>query len=203
MTHKHVYSSLLSLIVFMVLTGCASLNPRKQVDILKSYNYNVESVSNLQVAGRSAQGLLEGNGNSLNLNALPGLAMGILRKDLPLAAVVNMKVSNPTANVTSINAFKYLIEIKGKPFFEGTVDRVVKLNQGESAVVPLTFNANLFGVVEEQRGIEGLLSDLFTREGEGAVVLKIKPSISLAGSNIFYPGYITIDNNLLKSLRKK
>lgn len=202
MTNKYTPLLLLLLVVSAMLAACGSLNPAKQVDMLKSYDYNVESVTGLTIAGRAAQGLLEGNGNSLNMNALPGLALGILRKDLPLAAVVNMKVSNPTTNVTGINAFKYLIEIKGKPFFEGTVDRVVRLNQGESAVVPLTFNANLFGVVDENRGIEGLLSDLLTKEGQGAVVLKIKPSISLAGSNIFYPGYITIDNDLLKSISK-
>ncbi|MCL7989030.1 hypothetical protein M8998_13855 [Sphingobacterium sp. lm-10] len=201
MTNKNLL--LLLVTISVLISACGSLNPAKQVDMLKSYNYDVESVTGLTIAGRAADGLLQGNGTSLNMNALPGLAMGILRKDLPLAAVVNMKVSNPTTNVTGINAFKYLIEIKGKPFFEGTVDRVIRLNQGESAVVPLTFNANLFGVVDENRGIEGLLSDLLTREGQGAVVLKIKPSISLGGSNIFYPGYITIDNDLLKSISKR
>lgn len=203
MTNKHTPLLLVLLTISIVISACGSLNPAKQVDMLKSYNYDVESISGLTIAGRSAQGLLEGNGTSLNMNALPGLALGILRKDLPLAAVVNMKVSNPTTNVTGINAFKYLIEIKGKPFFEGTVDRVVRLNQGESAVVPLSFNANLFGVVDENRGIEGLLSDLLTKEGQGAVVLKIKPSMALGGTNIFYPGYITIDNDLLKSLTKR
>lgn len=189
----------LGAVVFFIV-GCGSLNPAQQVNILKSYNYDVESVSNVRIGGRLADDLFSGNNNSLA--SLPGIALGILQKDLPLEAKVDMKVSNPTDQVSNINAFKYLIEIQGKPFFEGTVDQRISLKNGESTVVPLTFKANLFGVTDQGTGIERVLSDIFTREGQGAVVLKIKPSINIGGRSVYYPGYITIDNNLLKSVGK-
>ena len=80
-------------------------------------------------------------------------------------------------------------------------DAVVAILQQTFSVIAGT--ESLRRVVDENRGIEGLLSDLLTKEGQGAVVLKIKPSMALGGTNIFYPGYITIDNDLLKSLTKR
>lgn len=194
------YTTLALIAMVFVMVGCGSMNPRQQVNALKSYNYDVESVSNVRVGGRLANELFSGNDNSLG--SLPSLAFAILQKDLPLEALVNMKVSNPTSQASNINAFKFLVEIQGKPFFEGTVDQRVNLQNGESTIVPLTFKANLFGVTEQGNGIERVLSDVFTREGNGAVILKIKPSINIGGKSFFYPGYITVDNDLMKSVGK-
>lgn len=187
-----------ALLFFMV--GCGSLNLGQQVNALKNYNYDVQSVSDVRIAGRVADDLFSANNNSLA--ALPGIALAILSKDLPLEAKVNMTVNNPTDQVTNINAFKYLIEIQGKPFFEGEVNQRINLKNGESTVVPLSFKANLFGVTEQGNGIERVLSDVFTREGNGAVVLKIKPSINIGGRTVYYPGYLTVDKDLMQSVRK-
>lgn len=185
------------LIVACFFTGCAVLNPASQVDLLKRYNYDVESVTNFKIAGRTMGNSLSG---SASLASLPGIAMGLLSKNVPLEATVNMKVSNPTGEVANIGAFKYLIEIQGKPFFEGAVNEGISLGNGQSTVIPLSFKANLFNVTEEKNGVEKLLSDVLTRQGNGLVVLKIKPSIKIGGQNIYYPGYITVDNDLLKGI---
>lgn len=188
------------LISMSFLFGCASLNPARQAELLKNYRYDVQSVTGMQIAGTSLEGLNASSGNT-SLNSLPGLVLGIMRKDLPLEANVNLQVSNPTEQTGSINAFQYLIEIQGKPFFEGTVNQNIRLANGESTVVPLTFKANLFGLTDDRNGIERVLSDVFTRQGNGFVVLKIKPSINIGGRNLFYPGYITVDDDLFKSIR--
>ncbi|WP_407494353.1 hypothetical protein [Elizabethkingia anophelis] len=197
--NKLAQIKILALFLFttLLMTSCAMLNPATQADMLKKYNYDVESVNNFRVAGQA----LGNNSKSLSLTSLPGIAIGLLRKDLPLEATVNMKISNPTGQVANIGAFKYLIEIQGKPFFEGAVNQGVNLGNGESTVLPLTFKANLFGVTEEKNGVEKLLSDVLTREGNGFVVLKIKPSIKIGGKSIYYPGYITVDNDLLKGVK--
>lgn len=193
-------NSLLFLSTIMFVIGaCGSLNPAKQADLLKNHRYDVESVTGLRIAGTDAQKI---TGEQTNIASLPAIVLGIMRKDLPLEGTVNMKVTNPTAQASSINAFRYVIEIQGKPFFEGTVNQNLRLANGESSVIPLTFKSNLFGVTDDKNGIEKVLSDVFTRQGNGFVVLKIQPSIVLGGRNIYYPGYITVDNDLLKSITK-
>lgn len=190
-------SILCCVLVGLLLTGCA-IN-KNQIDALSKFNYTVESLQDVRLAGRNMDSFSGKDG--VNISALPGIAVAMLRQDLPLEARINMKVSNPTTTTTKINSFKYLIEIQGKPMFEGTVDENLLLSTGESTVVPLTFKANIFGTAKEE-GIENVLNELFTRKGEGFLVLKIKPSIKIGNSNIYYPGYITVDRNLAKSIGK-
>ena len=190
-------SILCCVLVGLLLTGCA-IN-KNQIDALSKFNYTVESLQDVRLAGRNMDSFTGKDG--VNISALPGIAVAMLRQDLPLEARINMKVSNPTTTTTKINSFKYLIEIQGKPMFEGTVDENLLLSTGESTVVPLTFKANIFGTAKEE-GIENVLNELFTRKGEGFLVLKIKPSIKIGNSNIYYPGYITVDRNLAKSIGK-
>lgn len=185
------------LVIGLLLSGCA-IN-KQQINALAKYDYTVESLQDIRLAGRDMSSYTGSDG--VNLSSLPGIAMAMLRKDLPLEARINMKVANPTTTTTKINSFKYLIEIQGKPLFEGTVDENLHLGTGESTVVPLTFKANIFGTAKEN-GLDNLLNELFTRKGEGFLVLKIKPSIKIGNSNIYYPGYITVDRNLAKGIGK-
>lgn len=180
----------------LLLTACSSLNPKAQAEMLKKYTYEVESVHDLKAGGMAIGNNFEGS----SLSSLSSVALGLLRKDLSLEAVVNMKVSNPTGEAVPMGPFKYLLEIQGKPFFEGSVNESLSLANGQSKVVPLAFKANLFGVTDEKKGAEKLLSDILTRKGNGLIVLKIKPSVRIAGKDIYYPGYITVDNDLLKGI---
>ena len=185
-------------ILFLGLSSCG-LNRKAQVEALGKCDYSIASVSQVRVAGRAIESFQDGGG--VALSSLPGIAMALLTKDLPLEAKVNLKVSNPTNTRASINQFKYIIEIQGKPLVEGTVNENVNLATGESVVVPLSFQANIFNAAKE-RGIENLMNDIFTRKSEGFLTLKIKPSISIDGQNIYYTGYITVDKNLAKGLFK-
>lgn len=189
---------LLVVVTTLLFSGCA-LNQKAQIEALGKFNYDVTSVQNMRIAGRDINSFETEGG--VSLSSLPGLAMALLTKDLPLEATVNLQMSNPTSTVTSINEFKYLIEMDGKPLFEGSVNENINLAQGQSMVVPLSFRANLFGVAKD-RGIESVLSDIFTRKSDAFLALKIKPSIKIGGKNYFYPGYITVDKNFGKSISK-
>ncbi|SFS38388.1 LEA type 2 family protein [Sphingobacterium wenxiniae] len=191
------FNLVLIVLATLLFSGCAL--QKGQVEALAKCDYSVQSLQDVRLAGRGVESFVGQNG--VNMSSLPGIAMAMLRKDLPLEAMVNMKVSNPNATTTGINSFKYLIEIQGKPMFEGTVNQNVRLATGESTVVPLTFKANLFGAAEE-KGLDNVLNEIFTRQGEGFLVLKIKPSIKIGNQNIYYPGYITVDKNLAKSIGK-
>ena len=109
-------------ILFLGLSSCG-LNRKAQVEALGKCDYSIASVSQVRVAGRAIESFQDGGG--VSLSSLPGIAMALLTKDLPLEAKVNLKVSNPTNTRASINQFKYIIEIQGKPLVEGTVNENV------------------------------------------------------------------------------
>lgn len=189
---------LLVAVTLFMLSGCA-LNQKAQIAALGKFNYDVTSVQDMRIAGRDINSFETGGG--VSISSLPGIAMALLTKDLPMEATVNLQMSNPTSTVTKINEFKYLIEMGGKPLFEGSVNENINLSQGQSMVVPLSFRANLFGVAKDQ-GIEKVLSDLFTRKSDAFLALKIKPSIKIGGRNYFYPGYITVDKDFGRSISR-
>ena len=185
-------------VTLFMLSRCA-LNQKAQIAALGKFNYDVTSVQDMRIAGRDINSFETGGG--VSISSLPGIAMALLTKDLPLEATVNLQMSNPTSTVTKINEFKYLIEMGGKPLFEGSVNENINLAQGQSMVVPLSFRANLFGVAKDQ-GIEKVLSDLFTRKSDAFLALKIKPSIKIGDRNYFYPGSITVDKDFARSISR-
>lgn len=180
------------------MSGCAT-NYKAQLNALGQFNYNVESVDQVKLAGRDINSISSGNASSLS--SLPGIAFALLSQNLPLQARVNLQITNPTKTLANINEFKYIIELSGKTLFEGSVDENIRLSTGQSMVVPLSFNANIFNVAKE-RGFDKFFNDIFTRNSNALFALKIKPSIKVGNKNIFYPGYITIDKDLGKQLKK-
>lgn len=189
---------MLTMVAVLLFTGCA-INQKAQVEALSKFNYSVESVNGMRVAGRDVASFQTGNG--VSLSSLPGIALALLSQDLPLEATVNLKIANPTNTQTKINEFKYIIELAGKELFQGSVNENINLSNGESMVVPLSFRANIFGVAKE-KGFEKVLSDIFTRESSSFLALKIKPSIKIGNTNVFYPGYITVDKDFGKGITK-
>lgn len=182
----------------IIIAGCAT-NYKAQLNALGQFNYNVQSVDQLKLAGRDINSFNADNG--VSLSSLPGIAFALLNQNLPLQGRVNLQITNPTKTLANINEFKYVIEISGKPLFEGSVDENIKLSTGQSMVVPLSFSANIFNLAKEQ-GFDKVLNDVFTRKSDAFIALKIKPSIKVGNRNYFYPGYITVDKDLGKSLKK-
>lgn len=187
------------IVLSLVIFGCVA-SKRAQVEALAKCTYDIQSINSMLVGGKSVESFDTGNG--INLASVPSIALAILRKDLPLEANVNLKITNPSQTTAAINQFKYLIEIQGNPVFEGTVDENIRLTTNESSIVPLSFKLNLFGADKKDNYVEKIFDELFKREkSDNFMTLKIKPSFRIGGNNIYYPTYITVDTNLLKKLK--
>lgn len=187
------------LITVLFLSSC-QVNKKAQMQALADCEYDVESVEQVKFNGKKLDAYKGADGN-YNISSLAGIAVALFSKELPLEGKINLKITNPEAKRAAINSFKYMIEIQGSPLFEGTVDQNVDLSQGQSAIVPLTFKANIFNKAKEN-GFDRFFDELFNKKSEGFLVLKIKPSFKIAGQNIYYPSYITIDKNFASKLFK-
>lgn len=187
------------LVTVLFLSSC-QVNKKAQMQALADCEYDVESVEQVKFNGKKLDAYKGADGN-YNISSLAGIAVALFSKELPLEGKINLKITNPEAKRAAINSFKYMIEIQGSPLFEGTVDQNVDLSQGQSAIVPLTFKANIFNKAKE-KGFDRFFDELFNKKSEGFLVLKIKPSFKIAGQNIYYPSYITIDKNFASKLFK-
>jgi len=174
------------------LLGCGVNKQAQQIRALENCRYRVISASNLTVAGTNVQKLM--NNQNINLGSLPALAFGLLRKDVPLHATLNMEVMNPSANQAAINEFEYKVLINNQELATGFVNQLVNVAAGQSVVVPVDINVNIYQFISNAK-VMSEISD-FMRGGsnkKGLVTLKIRPSIMVGNTLIKYPGFISID----------
>ena len=175
----------------VTLFGCGVNKQAQQIKALEKCTYRVVSASNISVAGTDVKRLM--NNQDINLGSLPALAFGLLRKDVPLRATIDMEINNPAGNLAAINQFEYKVLINNQELAEGFVDRQISIAAGQTVVVPVAVNVNVYQFISNTKVMSEISDFLRGGDRKGLVTLKIKPSIMVGGTLIKYPGYITID----------
>ncbi|WP_442590544.1 hypothetical protein ACSBL2_04880 [Pedobacter sp. AW31-3R] len=182
----------------MTVFGCGVNKQAQQIKALEKCTYKVKSADNISVAGTDIKNLL--NNQNINLSSLPGLAFGLLRKDVPLRARLNMEITNPSGNLAAINEFEYKVLINKQELATGFVNQLVSVEPGTTVVVPVDVNANVYQFISNAKVMSEITE--FLRGGgsgperKGLVTLKIRPSIKVGNTLVKYPGFISIDKEV-------
>ncbi|MBE9601819.1 hypothetical protein [Pedobacter sp. MC2016-24] len=182
----------------IVLQSCGVNRQAQQIKALEKCTYRITSADNISLAGANVKNLLDGQ--NINLSSLPGLALGLLRRDIPLRAKLNLEIKNPTSNAAAINEFEYKILINKVELVNGFVNQSVNVDAGQSTVVPIDMVANLYPFISDGKVMDQITDFLKSSKGglekKGILTLKIKPSFKVAGALVKYPGFITIDKEI-------
>lgn len=182
----------------IVLQSCGINRQAQQIKALEKCTYRITSADNISLAGANVKNLLDGQ--NINLSSLPGLALGLLRRDIPLRAKLNLEIKNPTSDAAAINEFEYKILINKVELVNGFVNQNVNIDAGQSTIVPIDMVANLYPFISDSKVMDQITDFLKSSKGgpekKGILTLKIKPSFKVAGSLIKYPGFITIDKEI-------
>lgn len=180
------------------ISSCGLNKQAQQIKALEQCEYKLISANNVTVAGTDVQKLI--NEQSLNLANLPALAMGYLRQDIPLKALLNVEITNPSTTLAAINNFEYIILVNRQEVANGAVNQVVSIGAGQKVNVPIQLNANIYQFLSNGKTLEDITAFLSGAakgtEQKGLVTIKIKPTIMVAGALVKYPGYITIDREV-------
>lgn len=188
--------SLFALVTVFLLGSCGINRQKAQIENLGKCKFDIQSVDSIRVAGTSIQKIVKGDG--IDLSALPSVALGMLRKNIPLDAVVRLKIENPTLKKAAINQFQYIILFEKKQLAEGIVNQSIALDPGQSTVASVRLNTNIYELINNGDLAGFIGSNSNTKKG--LFTIKIKPSINVAGKSIFYPGYITIDREVSRNI---
>ena len=184
--------------LLVVMIGCGVNKQAQQLKALEDCTYKITSVEQVSVAGADLKKLYD-NGN-INLANLPGIALGMLRKDIPLSASLNLEIKNPSTDVAGINEFDYKILINNQELAEGQVKQSVSVSPRATTTVPVNLNANIYPFVSNSKVMNDIMRFLEGGAGgperKGIVTIKIRPSIMVGNSLVKYPGYITIDKEV-------
>ncbi|WP_214228423.1 LEA type 2 family protein [Pedobacter sp. B4-66] len=180
------------------LAGCGINRQAQQIKALERCKYRVTSADEITLAGADVKKMILNQ--DINLGSLPGLALGLLRRDIPLRARLNLEVKNPSGNDAAINQFEYKILINRQELASGFVNQEVNIAAGQSTVVPVDMEANIYPFISNSKVMKEITD--FVQSGKngpeqkGILTLKIRPSIKVAGGLVKYPGFITIDKEV-------
>jgi hypothetical protein len=189
---KHV---LLLVILSVFATACGINKQTRELKALEDCKYNISSADSVYIAGIALKDFT--TTKDFNLAKFPNVALGLLRKNIPIEGNINLQIINPTAKRAAINQFEYLILIKGREIANGFVNQKVSVDAGSSTTVPIALKANIYTLLADDKTRNEILDFLNTeKEQKGLVTLKIKPSIAIGSKLIKYPGYISIDKEL-------
>lgn len=187
---------LFAFVSIAILTSCGVSRQKAQIENLGKCKYDIQSVDSIRVAGTSIQKIVKSDG--IDLSALPSVALGMLRKNIPLDAVVRLRIQNPTLKKAAINQFQYIILFEKKQLAEGIVNQVISIDPGQSTIASVRLNTNIYELINNGDLAGFIGSNSNTKKG--LFTIKIKPSINIAGKSIFYPGYITIDKEVSRNI---
>lgn len=180
------------------LFGCGINKQAQQIKALENCTYKILSAENLTVGGTDIKNLVDMD--NLNLASLPGLAFGLLRKDVPLRGKLNLEITNPTGNDAAINEFEYKILINNQELATGFVNQAVNVARGATTVVPVDVNLNAYRFISNKEVMNDIGKFLQAGSGgaeqKGLLTLKIKPSIKVGSTLVKYPGFITVDKEI-------
>ncbi|GEM65864.1 hypothetical protein SF1_38460 [Sphingobacterium faecium NBRC 15299] len=187
---------LFAFVSIAILTSCGVSRQKAQIENLGKCKYDIQSVDSIRVAGTSIQKIVKSDG--IDLSALPSVALGMLRKNIPLDAVVRLRIQNPTLKKAAINQFQYIILFEKKQLAEGIVNQSISIDPGQSTIASVRLNTNIYELINNGDLAGFIGSNSNTKKG--LFTIKIKPSINIAGKSIFYPGYITIDKEVSRNI---
>jgi hypothetical protein len=180
------------------ISSCSINRQAQQIKALEKCDYKLIDATNISLAGTDVRKLM--SEKSVNLVNIPSLALGYLRKDIPLRANLNLEISNPSATLAAINNFDFIILINRQEIATGTVNQRVSIDAGQTVKVPVQLNANVYQFIANGKILDDIGSFIGSasqgNEKKGMLTLKIKPSILVGGELVKYPGYITIDKEV-------
>lgn len=187
-------------IFLLVLAACGINQQAKQIKALEQCKFEVKRVDSVFLAGADVMSMVK-SGN-INVNSMGGVAMGMLRKEVPLKGVLHLKITNPTTNLAGINQFQYQLLMKDRQLATGLVNQQVKIKPGESIEVPVLIDANIYGLLSNGSVIQEVMDFVSgsNPKQESLLTIKLKPTVAIGNKTINYPGWITFDRKVTRDM---
>lgn len=189
-------------VAVLFLSSCGINKQAKELKALENCKYEIKSADSVFIAGKPLKTFIN-NGN-IDLSNMPSLAFAMLRKNIPLSGVMNLKIQNPTSQKAGINQFEYLVLFQGTELAKGFVNQKIVVEPGQDVSVPVAINANIYNLVSDEKLLNEIIrifdSANSTSNAKGLVTVKIKPTIAIGNKLINYPGYITIDKEISREI---
>ena len=194
---KKITKTIVSLIVLFSLTfmpACDVMNNIGGAYRLSQSVYKYSSLNDIQLAGMKL-----GNASSISLSNLASIATvlaGGNTQTIPFSMTLNMDVTNPNTAAAFLDALDYQIIINDLEFVEGKMDMPIRIEPGETKVIPIPVSVDLRNLINrysQERVTKEMSSFLGITPNETTVMVKLWPKLTVGNTLIKVPAAIPVE----------
>ncbi|MDD3910087.1 MULTISPECIES: LEA type 2 family protein [Proteiniphilum] len=185
------------ILIFMasvLLTGCDLISRIGGAYQLSQSEYRYHSLDNILVAGINL-----GNASSISVSNLASIATvlagGSSRQNIPFSMTLNMDVTNPNTAAAFLDALDYTILINEMEFATGKMDIPIRIEPGETKVVPIPVSIdlkNLMNRYSQDRVTKEMSDFLGITPNSTSVTVKLWPKLTVGRKLVKVPAAIPI-----------
>ena len=186
---------ILIFIAAVLLNGCDVMNRIGGAYQLSQSEYKYNSLNDIQLAG-----IMLGNSSNISLSNLASIATvlagGNNRQTIPFNMTLNMDVTNPNTKAAFLDALDYAIAINDMEFVEGKMDVPIRIEPGETRVVPIPVSVDLKSLMNrysQERVASEMSSFLGVTRNETTVSVKLWPKFTVGNTLVKVPAPIPVE----------
>ncbi|WP_420150207.1 hypothetical protein [Spirosoma sp.] len=187
----------------LLFSRCSVNQQISQAKALGDCRYTLASADSIYLAGVDIREFRKLE--DLNLGRFPRLATGLLTRNVPLDARINLDITNPTGKLAGINQLEYKVLLTGQELFNGFLNQRIEVQPGGKTRVPIRLNTNAYQLITDPKTRDAFTQLVQNMSGAAntqpsKLTIRIKPTLSLGNKSINYPGYITIDQDVTNKI---
>ena len=186
--------TILLLGITLLFSGCDIISKIGGAYQLSQSEYRYHSLENIQLAGINL-----GNASTISVSKLASIATalagGASMQNIPFSMTLNMDVTNPNNAAAFLDALDYAIQINEMEFVEGKMDIPIRIEPGETKVVPVPISVDLKNLINrysQQRVANEMSAFLGITPNETSVSVKLWPKLTVGNSVIKPPAAIPV-----------
>ena len=155
------------------------------------YDYN--SIENIEIAGVNL-----GKPKSVSIAEIATLSTilsGGNLQNIPFSMTLNLDVENPNEAPAYLNGLDYMIELNDMEFTSGKLDVPVRIDAGQTSVIPLSIGIdlkNLMNRYSKDKVASEMSRFLGVSPGQTKVTVKLWPKVLIGDVAIKSPAHIPV-----------
>jgi hypothetical protein len=184
-----------SVSIIFLLASCDVMQQVNQMSNLTKCEFKLESVQQLTLAGINVQNIKKIS--DLSMLDAGRLAAAVSAQQFPLDFTLNVEAKNPNAAPAGMTKIDWILLIDDIEMTQGILDKQVTIpaNNG-TAIIPMQLHIDLKKVLSG-KSADALINFGLNLAGTGnkptRFTLKMKPTITVNGFQITYPGYLNVN----------
>lgn len=178
----------------LLFSGCDIVSKIGGAYQLSQSEYRYHSLEDIQLAGINL-----GNGSSISVSKLASIATalagGTSMQNIPFNMTLNMDVTNPNNKAAFLDALDYAILINEMEFVEGKMDIPIRIEPGETTVVPIPVSVDIRDLINRyssKKVANEMSAFLGITPNETSVTVKLWPKLTVGGSTLKSPAAIPV-----------